>query len=658
MKASNYWSMLNGFWTLFKGRDTFTALWDSMIKSCQEYASIYNHVCTGGIMDAEESLALTWEKINIGEDYVVSIIDDDGNDKGYDIVSISDIITGVGGTSYVDNVDYTFNAETKVITWISEPATFTGEFLSEELHVNTGIIDSFYNSGLYNLDLSVYDNPKWVLYACIKHMGFLQTPDRMKNIISILSGSPFSRYYGEFSVSGGYCYINYAVDVSTDHEMFLKKNELDGYCYIDEQTGELYDERYPDDGVTLVLCHKKNIIKTGDRYSIVLRSENYQYDGLITPYSSGELVPINMDVDIEEGSIDRQYSEKAIPLYNVVSGDDNETTASYDYAIYSGVIQPFMTLRYTDNVEVPASSVTVISSSEIKVIDPIVHLFLTQEDIILTDVSSGVSKYCNIKAGYYNESDNTYMLELTATLIASHSYKLYVPVIRNSMCPVTEVDDSPGDIIVHYNVSSSQMPVLMQSPIGSSYPRMLYIESGTSGESILTLENSSGTVSAGDTIVVTSGGEQDYYTAIAVNGLDITVSPVLRRSYSANAAYNIQKSLDVGRVRVTGNSVGVNFMPNIEAYMGIWMPGIIPCFAYTAGDCPSPALSIEYIDDSVVITITPETDGDTIYYTMDGEDPDMDEMSTYEDKNLDNPILRDQRYWQRMDQEAIKEIKE
>lgn len=616
MTAVEYWSLLSGYWVLFEDKKVFTALWDAMIKASQEYAVLREHADNSGVMRTTPSIALNWEKITIAETtYAVEVTDDGGVDKGYNIASITSIVEAIGGARYLDTVDYTYDQGAKALTWINAPDPNFGDFIAEEIYIYTDIMESYYNTGLFDLDLSIYDEPQWVLYACVKHLGCLQTEQRLKNIMSILAGAPFSKYYGEFSTGSGYCYINYAVDVTSDHEGFLAKNELEGYCYLDEETGELYDERYPIAGVSVVLCHKNNLQKIDGRYSIILRGEEYA-QASAPAYASGELCPTILYGDYAVGGIEPQYADACIPLYGCVANGTFSTDATYDFATYGDMIRGMMYLSYVNNINIAGSNVSIIGASSIKVLDTLAHVFSAGEDIILVDATVPTSTaYCNIISGNYNAAEEAYILNLSATLTTGHSYSIVIPKKHAALLPVT-AGGVDGEITIPIIVTDDQMPVLRQGAICTAEDRLYHLASAAGNT--LVIEEAGYDIAIGDIVIVTTGGEQDIYEAIGLSA-GVQVSPTLRRAYAGGEAiYNAGEAPNIGSLRLYGTDIqgmpdATIIKANIGAYMDVWNPGLM------------------------------------IHYGFD---------STYPDKNPEQQVARDDKYWQPLDVNAKKEIKE
>lgn len=639
MKAAEYWNRLNGYWTLFKDKPAFTIMWDAMIKASEEYAGLVDAVNHPGVLRCPDTVTLVWEKIEIAEGgvhIVNNAYDQDEDEPGdeyldYTITSIPVLRDGFLGSEYTEDVDYSIDYEAvpPALTWIHADPELDS-YLADTVSIDHGMLDGFYNDGLLDLDLSPYSGEaKWALYACLRHLGFQHTPVRMRNIMAILAGVPFSKFYGTFTKSEGNnsCSINYAVQLTSeflgaggyiDYADFLAKNELANYCLLDQETGDIYDGNFPDDGGGLTLCHKYNLGMDEGRYYIILPGETISDVTWDIPYVAGELYPIATPCDIGEYARAEQYDPSPIPIH-ITAIEDCTVTAAYPPACAPLIRdRELMHLSYVDNITIGEADIEITDINNIVIADPLTHILQVGEEIIMTR-DDGESTYCSIISGYYNELEQTYHVTLTIELDIDASYSVTIPIHKDAMVYIEDIEGYMINFISDI-LSDDQMPVLRQCASNIAAQRVDNIyEANAAGDNILHTESIAG-YAIGDIISVTSGGEQDFYRITnlfqGMSSADITVTPPALRGYSAGTAvYNHGTLLSSKRAVITADpawEMDQSHVDNITAYMEIWHPGI------------------------------------EIYWDDDMVDPNIS----------GTPTVYDTRFWQRLDKEAKKENKE
>lgn len=566
MKGIDIWSMLSGYWELFRDRDTFTKLWDAMIVAAREYGQNRSTIESGVL---NPYITLRYEAIHIDADKKVTVVNNGGMDKGYAICNIGQIMVAIGGIVYTGGVDYSIDPGTHTITWITldPPNGGEGIFMGDDILVWSGYLEGFYNTGLLDLDISVYTEPEWVIYACLKHLWYKRTQRRLNNITAILGGTPFSKYYAHMEDGG---VINYAVVVSNDHELFIAEHELDGYVFIDEENNILYDGRYPEQGTSATLCHRANLECIDGVYGMIVRGESVGDYNIEEP--SGELVAFGHNIVPEQPVFTAPRPVITALDYAVKGGESAITVSEDDKAIAEGV----MTINYVKRIAVTSGSITPVSQSEIEVRGSN-YEFEAGEQIVIEDEAGNMAT-CNILSGSYDPSSDKYRLRLGKLIDTGMGYTIIVIKHESALVPVV-ISDENAVLIIPFALPTEYdaFPYFTIAPGYVAASNTFTVSPCLSGVETITIDPATHDMAAGDTISITANGDQHYYYITAVNPEHpemIRVSPGIIGNIEdvAVAVWNG----DMGRNMLMHDTTGSpEIMNNKSIYMGIYAPDYI-----------------------------------------------------------------------------------
>ncbi|MDP3014322.1 MAG: hypothetical protein Q8M92_08785, partial [Candidatus Subteraquimicrobiales bacterium] len=451
------------------------------------------------------------------------------------IVGLPSLYDRIGGTTYTLDTDYTYEAG--AFTWlIADPGEEA--YMAERVYIETDIIDKYYNTGVFDMDVSIYDDPGSVIYACMHHLSSRKTLYRASNLAAILAGIPFSKYYGEFKLEGANCVINYDVVINTLHRDFINEHELHGYVYIDYEKNLVYDEYIPEDAGELHLCHKSNLTNIDGKYDMAIRSETHELDGDIA-YESGELCPISLIGELAEQEIEQEYDKTVIPLYSPeeISGHETEFLFQEDA---EPLIQEVMRLYYGDNANIPFIDVKNVSETELKIADNGIYPFKVGDKLILIGDDDARTP-ATILSGAYNSAEKTYLLRLNASLDMNTVYDVVVPRVSSCLIPV-QIGARLGQltVILGRPLVSAPFCALQQAPDGIYAGNVDSVLSYTWEEHYITVAGDI-LYDVGDAISVTRDGEQDYYSITDIDGDELTLYPPPRREYVAgDKIYNMR----------------------------------------------------------------------------------------------------------------------
>lgn len=595
MKAIDYWSKLSGYWRLFKDRDVFTSLWEAMLAGSEEYSKLRDDVTHPGVLRCPDTIDLSWEKISADDGQTIRI---DGKDD-YVVDSVSAMRSMVDGKDYYLGDDYSVSDGT--ITWVSDP----GEeyYLAHNVSVKTDMLNEFYNNDLFDLDLGVYneDQRRWIMYACMRYLSKGYSVGNLNNIVAILSGVPFTKYYGEISGASDQFRLSYDIVVKGDYEKYLRENMLEGYCFIDEDAGNVYDGNYPENGLSLTLCHKSNLdIDSAGKPNIRLRGENVDYVGDINPLLKGELIPV-IDIDsVKDREYSAQFDASPMPVVSVLPSEGGTVlSVPIEYADLI-VDNSRMKIDYMDNIIIYGCEA--VGKNTIVVDDPISHVFEVGESIIVGkgtlpwdiliaeeagcleligilkivyDYESGDAEYTNIVSGIYNRDEGRYYLDLSSSVEEGSMYGMVIPRKNKGIYKVnTSISGDMINVTVPIVLQESNMPItLMQcDETVRVYRETSLITPVEKGSPAIMLDISFD-VKKGDVISVSEGGNQDFYVVSLTDNGSVYLVPDIIRNYSTSAVvYNNKDTPSLHTVDITMPEDAV-MRENIKKYFNIWSMG-------------------------------------------------------------------------------------
>jgi len=540
VRAQDYWSRLSGYWRLFKDRDAFTLLWDSMHKGCEEYAQLWSDVTHPGILSCPATLSLRWERVSAENDQVVKVLDAENNDRGHTVVSVTALKSLETGASYILDDDYSISGGS--ITWASDPGE--AAYLAHEVSIQSDMIDSYYNNGLFGFDLSPYgaEERKWIVYACFKYLSREYSLGNLENIVAILGGSPFTKFYGKLDSVGSEFNITYALTVTSGYAEYLSERQIENYCFIDESTGDAYEGNYPADGVPLTLCHKSNMEIDGHgHYRIIMRSERVTAptESIITTEEYGELLPVSFWGSIVERDASEQYDPELVPVTGVAA-DSGGTKLSVPVGLVSLVAdESRMKITYLDNIVI--TGCTAIDTETLAADDPLSHIFVAGESVVVID-DTEAKAYAGIMSGAYSRAESVYYLQLTQSLNQGDNYTLVVPRVAVG---VYTIERDGLDAIVPIELTADNFPItLMQCDETVRSNRELSLNSEVDyGDLSISVPMFHG-IETGDIISISETGEQDFYVVSSTDATSADICPSAVRAYTTKAiVYNNKRDL-------------------------------------------------------------------------------------------------------------------
>ena len=567
---------MTGYWELFKCKDEFSALWEAMLCRTEEYKNQKDGYGAKHYAQMSDSIELVWEQAVQDESDVIHIVNPDGGYKTYMISGIPAMLSTVGGEEYVEDTDYEIDYETMIITWIiADPGKES--YMIPSLMIDSDIINAYLNRNLIDIETSVYgEKGKWILYACIRHMKMQRSVYRMKNIIAIMAGVPFSKYYANIEIGSGKVKIDYAVIVTTAHEEFLKNNELEGYCFIDTENNRIYDGYYPD--IPMSLCHKANLVYENGKYKHIIASEIIEIDGEDSGTMSGELLPIYYVENCDVYEFGKEYDDTPVPLYWKETIDRSTT---YIYETDVDMLSPIQ-LTINDSVILDNDHVRIMSESSIRVYEealPEPYIFVVGGNIIIN--GEGGTVRAVIVSGGYNHVGGYYTIEFSSalSLVIDGDYDYIIPRVRKALCRAEYTSDESGNYVTVGIPIDSNALVCARNTADSVYETRLTsvaIDIAKGDETVI--YEDAIPMAIGDMIAITSNGEQDYYEIVSSEeeSYDITISPLAVRDYSVgDKIYNMRKITKINVLNVAyTQEVGSTELANIEIYMPLWSPSL------------------------------------------------------------------------------------
>jgi len=570
MTEKEYWGKLSGYWRLFKDKDVFTELWGAMLRGCGEYAELWAQVNHPGILSCPQTVTLRWERIVANNGGSIHILNSDNSERDYAVITVPEIHSI--STSAIYRLDEHYSINDGVITWDSDPSE--DSYLAVEVEVDPLFLEHYYNDSLFDLDLDGYKEAdrKWVIYACLQYLGRSYSVANLANIVSILAGVPFSKYYGQMAYDSGECEINYAITIDGDYENYLTQRMLHNYCFINELTGDLYEGNYPPSGTLLTLCHKHNLsIDSHGRHHIGLRSESVSVPvGLYENTEEyGELVPVAIWGDIIERGFASQYKGTPIPLLSIDYSAAPVLTGSVPSGMEELIVDGAkMLVSYLDNLVIGGCEAS--DEGEISVPDPGLHIFEVGDSIVVEQ--GGAKSYVSISSGRYGDAEQMYYLS-THPVVSRGSLSIIVPRRETG---VVQVGNNSGVIEFTLDLNTDNEPITImpcdesiRSTCMHSVSRSVY-----AGDTFIRLISAEG-IEEGDIVSISSDGEQDFYVITDIAGADIIIYPGAARDYASGAQVYNNKLLPVINTVSVEEEAGSDIWikENIEKYMAAWDMG-------------------------------------------------------------------------------------